>query len=206
MTRPRARAPQPAGVLSFPTPPVTFESLLGEVLESAYNTALRLTRSGSDGEDLVHDTAMLACRDFAGYERGTSFRVWFYRIMLRRFFTHHRRSRLELVAFDFDDTPDLFLYARSHQAGLPTAGPDPAAELFERLGPERVQAAIDRLPLEYRVVTTLWFIEDFTYGEIAGMLDCPVGTVRSRLQRGRKMLQKTLWQVAIEAGLVGGDA
>jgi RNA polymerase sigma-70 factor (ECF subfamily) len=101
-----------------------------------------------------------------------------------------------------DDTPDLYLYARSGQAGFPTQGPDPAAQLLDQLGTERIVGAINRLPEEYRVVSTLYFMEDLSYEEIARVLECPVGTVRSRLHRGRKMLQKALWQIAEEDGIV----
>jgi RNA polymerase sigma-70 factor (ECF subfamily) len=181
-----------------------FEAMLAGVVGSAFGTALRLTRSRAGAEELVQEAALLAFREFDGFKEGTNFRAWFYKILLNHFYSTHRRSRLELVTLDFDDTPDLFLYARSFEAGLPTAGPDPAAELFERLGSERVQQAIDLLPMEYRVVATLSFMEDFSYEEIAGMLECPTGTVRSRLHRGRKMLQKALWHVAVEAGIVGG--
>jgi RNA polymerase sigma-70 factor (ECF subfamily) len=100
------------------------------------------------------------------------------------------------------DPDDLYLYARSGQAGFPTQGPDPAAQLLEQLGTERIVAAITRLPDEYRIVSTLYFMNDSSYEEIARILECPVGTVRSRLHRGRKMLQKSLWQIAEEDGIV----
>ena len=106
------------------------------------------------------------------------------------------------VTSDLDDTPDLYIYARSGQAGFPTQGPDPAAELLDKLGTERIAEAINRLPDEYRTVSTLYFMDDLSYEEIARVLDVPVGTVRSRLHRGRKMLQKALWQVAEEDGIV----
>jgi RNA polymerase sigma-70 factor (ECF subfamily) len=110
------------------------------------------------------------------------------------------------VTSDLDDTPDLYIYARSGQAGFPTQGPDPASALLDTLGTERIVKAINLLPEEYRVVSALYFVEDLSYEEIAGVLDCPIGTVRSRLHRGRKMLQKSLWQVAVEDGIVGGSA
>ena len=111
-------------------------------------------------------------------------------------------DRRRPVTSDFDDTPDLYLYARSGEAGFPTQGPDPAAQLLDQLGTERVTAAINCLPEEYRVVSTFYFMEDLSYEEIAQVLGCPIGTVRSRLHRGRKMLQKALWQVAEESGIV----
>jgi RNA polymerase sigma-70 factor (ECF subfamily) len=193
-------------VLSSPGSATAFESLLAEVVSPAFGTALRLTRNRADAEDLVQDAALLAFRGFATFEPGTNFKAWFFKILMNCFYSKHRRRKREVVTLDWDDTPDLFLYARSHEAGLPTTGPDPAGQLLERLGTERVTEAIERLPEEYRVVATLYFMEDFSYDEIARVLDCPIGTVRSRLHRGRKMLQKALWQAAQEAGIVSGSA
>lgn len=193
-------------VLSSPGSATAFESLLAEVVSPAFGTALRLTRNRADAEDLVQDAALLAFRGFATFEPGTNFKAWFFKILMNCFYSKHRRRKREVVTLDWDDTPDLFLYARSHEAGLPTTGPDPAGQLLERLGTERVTEAIERLPEEYRVVATLYFMEDFSYDEIARVLDCPIGTVRSRLHRGRKMLQKALWHAAQEAGIVSGSA
>jgi RNA polymerase sigma-70 factor (ECF subfamily) len=182
--------------------PAAFESLFSGVVTSAFGVAVRLTRNHADAEDLVQEAALLAFRGFASFEPGTNFKAWFFRILMNAFYSKHRGRKRQVPTVDWDDTPDLYLYARSHEAGFPTQGPDPAAQLLEQLGTERVAAAIERLPEEYRVVSTLYFIEDFSYQEIARVLNCPVGTVRSRLHRGRKMLQKALWQVAEEAGIV----
>ena len=134
-----------------------------------------------------------------------------FQILTRCFWARHRTQKRRPATVDLDDTPDLFLYSRSAAAGLPWEGEDPASQLIERLGTERVVAAIAQLPEEYGVVCTLYFMEDFAYHEIAEVLGIPVGTVRSRLHRGRKMLQKVLWQIAEESGIVtelarGGDA
>jgi RNA polymerase sigma-70 factor (ECF subfamily) len=193
---PESRVPDPSTLAA------DFDALLAAVVNPAFGTALRLTRNRADAEDLVQEAALLAFRGFASFEPGTNFKAWFFRILMNCFYSRHRRRQREVATLDFDDTPDLFLYARSHEAGFPTVGPDPAAQLIERLGTERVTEAIERLPEEYRVVATLYFMEDFGYQEIARVLDCPIGTVRSRLHRGRKMLQKALWQVAEEAGIV----
>jgi RNA polymerase sigma-70 factor (ECF subfamily) len=97
----------------------------------------------------------------------------------------------------------VYLYGQFIRNGLPHTGDDPASLLFDRLGTEQVIAAIGQLPVEYAAVCTLYFMEDFAYHEIAEVLGVPVGTVRSRLHRGRKMLQKTLWHAAREAGVIG---
>jgi RNA polymerase sigma-70 factor (ECF subfamily) len=183
----------------------SFELLFGALANTAFGVAVRLTRNKADAEDLVQEAALLAFRAFESFEPGSNFRAWFFKILTNCYFSKRRREKSRPVTSDLDDTPDLYLYARSGQAGFPTAGPDPAAQLLDKLGTERVVAAIDRLPEEYRVVSTLYFMEDLAYEEIARMLDCPIGTVRSRLHRGRKMLQKALWLIATEDGIVAPD-
>jgi len=179
-----------------------FQALLVEVLPTAYGYALRLTRNRADAEDLVQDAALRAFRAMNTFEPGTNFKAWIFRILTRCFWANHRRRQRRPNTVDFDDTPDIFLFARSSEHGLQWQGEDPARALVDRLGAERVSEAIGQLPEEYGVVCTLYFMEDFAYHEIADVLDVPVGTVRSRLHRGRKMLQKALWSIAQEAGIV----
>jgi len=194
------RPPAPA---SDAPPPGTFQELLVATLPAAYGYALRLSRHRADAEDLVQEAALLAFRGAHGFEAGTNFKAWFFRIVTTCFWGRHRQQRRRPQTVDFDDTPDLYLYGRSAQTGLPYTGDDPAALLLDRLGTDRVADAIGQLPEEFSVVCALYFMEDFAYQEIADVLDVPVGTVRSRLHRGRKMLQKALWSVAQEAGIVG---
>jgi RNA polymerase sigma-70 factor (ECF subfamily) len=179
-----------------------FESLLASVIDAAFGMALRLTKNRADAEDLVQETALLAFRGFGTFTPGTNFKAWFFRILTNCYYTGYRRQRHQLSTIDFDDTPDLYLYKRSRDYGIPQATSDPAASLIDRLDTERVSAAIEELPEEYRVVSVLYFMEDLSYQQIAAALDCPVGTVRSRLHRGRKMLQKALWKLAEECGIV----
>jgi RNA polymerase sigma-70 factor (ECF subfamily) len=186
--------------------PASFESLFTPLASSAFGVAVRFTGNRADAEDLVQEAALLAFRGFDSFEPGTNFKAWFFRILTNCYFSARRKQKARPVTADLDDTPDLYLYARSAETGFPTAGPDPAAQLLDSLGTERVAAAIARLPEEYRVVSTLYFMEDFSYEEIGRVLQCPVGTVRSRLHRGRKMLQKALWQVAEEDGIVSSSA
>jgi RNA polymerase sigma-70 factor (ECF subfamily) len=182
--------------------PATFEVLFTDVMNSAYGVAMRFCHNPADAEDLVQEAAFLAYRAFDSFESGSNFRAWFLKILTNCYFSKRRREKSRPVTSDLDDPPDLYLYARSGQAGFPTQGSDPASELLESLGTERIVAAIGRLPEDYRVVSTLYFMEDLSYEEIARILECPVGTVRSRLHRGRKMLQKALWQIAEEDGIV----
>jgi RNA polymerase sigma-70 factor, ECF subfamily len=200
LSPPRSGAPSAAPAQAGP--PETFESLFAASVGSAYGVAMRLTRSRADAEDLVQDAAFLAHRAFASFTPGSNFRAWFLKILVNCYYSRRRREKSRPVTSDLDDTPDLYLYARSGEVGFPTQGPDPAAQLLDKLGTERIVAAINRLPEEYRVVSTLYFMEDLSYEEIARVLERPVGTVRSRLHRGRRMLQKALWQIAEEDGIV----
>jgi RNA polymerase sigma-70 factor, ECF subfamily len=180
-----------------------FQALLVEILPAAYGYALRLSRHAADAEDLVQEASLAAFKGSAAFEAGTNFKAWFFRILVNCFRGRHRQQKRRPQTVDFDDTPDLYLYSRSATSGLPYMGADPASLLLERLGTERVTDAIGQLPEEFCSVCTLYFVEDFTYQEIADVLTVPVGTVRSRLHRGRRMLQKALWNVAEEAGIVG---
>jgi RNA polymerase sigma-70 factor (ECF subfamily) len=180
-----------------------FEELFASVAADAYGVALRLTRNAADAEDLVQESALRAYRGFAGFERGTNFRAWLLRIITNGYFERYRLERRRPMQVDLEDAPDLYLYGRFADAGLDTRGTNPAEVLFEKLDTEQVMMAIDALPDEYRVAATLYFMQDLSYEEIAQVLDVPIGTVRSRLHRGRKLLQKALWQVALDHGLVG---
>lgn len=177
-----------------------FEALFNPLLPMAFGTAMRLTRNHAEAEDLVQDAALLAFRGFDSFERGTNFKAWFFRILTNAFYSRHRKDKHERNNVSTEDIPPLYLYARTAEAGL-QGSPDPAASIMDRLDSEQVAAALDALPIEYRVVATLYFIEDFSYQQIAEVVGCPVGTVRSRLHRGRRMLQKALWQVAKERGI-----
>ena len=190
-------------------PPEDFESLLAPVVERAYGTALRLTGESADAEDLVQEAALRAFQAFHQYRPGTNFRAWFFRILLNCFYASRRRKRPETSLNALEEAEPLYLYSRTWEAGLHTPGRDPAREVLDRIAGEDAARAVASLPDEFRVVATLYFMDDFSYQEIAGVLDVPVGTVRSRLHRGRKLLQKALWDVATDAGLVparGEDA
>jgi RNA polymerase sigma-70 factor (ECF subfamily) len=179
-----------------------FEALLGEVLERAYGTAYHLTRSSHDAEDLVQEAALSAFKHFDQFQRGTNFKAWFMRILTNAFFASYRQKKRRPQTTQLEDAQPLHLLFAAVDAGLLEHHKDPAALIVEKLGEQRVAEAIGELPEEYRVVCTLYFMNDAAYQEIAEMLDCPVGTVRSRLHRGRRMLQKALWESAKESGIV----
>jgi RNA polymerase sigma-70 factor, ECF subfamily len=178
-----------------------FERLLAPILSMAYGTAVRLTRDRTEAEDLTQDAALLAFRAFGTFQRGTNFKAWFFRILTNAFYSRHRKEKHEKANLSAEDVPALYLYHKTDEAGLQGPDSDPASAVMDRLDADRVGEALDALPEEYRAVATLYFVDDFSYQQIAEVLGCPVGTVRSRLYRGRRMLQKALWDIAVERGI-----
>jgi RNA polymerase sigma-70 factor (ECF subfamily) len=213
---PGAHAPPTAGLVApAPPPPLEqpslsrpdgadadFDMLIGSVLGPAFGTALRMTGNRQDAEDLVQEASLAAYRGFATFERGTNFKAWFFRIMMNCYLTSRRRSRPETSMQDLEDSHAAYLFMRTAEAGLHARFNDPAAATIGQMAQEDVARALAALPEEFRVVCTLYFMDDLSYQEIADILGLPVGTVRSRLHRGRKMLQKRLWKVAEDQGIV----
>lgn len=188
-------------VVQATDPNATFEQLLAAVVDPAFGTALHWTRNSHDAEDLVQETCLQAYRAFHTFQPGTKFKAWFFKIMTNLFYYRHRKAKRQPQTVDLDEAPDLYLYIQTANLGLHGGNQDPADSIMSKIEVEHVQGAIAALPEEFRIVCALYFIEDFSYDEIANILDKPIGTVRSRLHRGRKMLQKSLWHVAEEAGI-----
>jgi RNA polymerase sigma-70 factor (ECF subfamily) len=186
-----------------------FTELLEPALSRAYAVALHLTRNPADAEDLVQEAALLAWRGFGTFERGTNFRAWFVRIVTNTFLSNQRKKRPESTAVSLDDAPNAFVQRRAHEqvsaeppsvAGL--VGGDLARSVIGKLATEEVSQAIAELPEEFRTAAALYFLDDLSYQQIAETLDVPVGTVRSRLHRGRALLQQKLWRLAEDHGVV----
>lgn len=165
-----------------------FESLLAPVLGKAYATALHLARDSSEAENLVQEAALRGFRSFHTFQEGTNFRAWFLRIVTNLYFEEHRKRRRAPETVTVDEGADLLLFKRCKAQG------DPASEFLRRLSREGVARALARLPVEFRVACSLYFVHELGYQEIAEVVGVPVGTVRSRLHRGRKMLQQQLWE------------
>jgi RNA polymerase sigma-70 factor (ECF subfamily) len=178
------------------------EELLTPLLGPAYGFCLRLTRSQADAEDLVQEAALNAWKGFESFEPGTNFKAWFFKIIVNTLRSRFRRKRPEDRSVAFEDASELYLYRHTEKLGWHREGSDPARELLDRLGTAEIDRALAELPEKYRMVCTMYFIEDFSYEDIAKMLGLPVGTVRSRLHRGRKLLQQSLWRAAVEQGIV----
>jgi RNA polymerase sigma-70 factor, ECF subfamily len=182
-----------------------FESYLTPILTVVYGTALHMTRNRDDAEDLVQEAALQAFRAFESFQEGTNFKAWFFRILTNLFINayrkRHREPEIDTLS-DLENAPALYLFKQTREMGMHASTPDPAALIIEKVKVEEVCGAIAALPEDYRIVSALYFMEEFSYQEIAEIVGCPVGTVRSRLHRGRRMLQKALWHIAEQQGII----
>jgi len=178
-----------------------FERDAMPLLPSLYSAALRLTRNPSDAEDLVQETFLRAYRGFRGFTEGTNIRAWMYRILTNTFINSYRKRQREPVTVLEEEIPDWYLY--DHMSGDGQAA-SAEAEVLNRIPDEDVKAALEALPESFRLAVWLADVEGFSYKEIAEILDIPIGTVMSRLHRGRKALEKRLWDTVRERGLVRG--
>ena len=178
-----------------------FEREVLPILPNLYGAALRFTRNPQDAEDLVQETYLRAFRGFAGFQEGTNLRAWMYRILTNTFINIYRKKQREPVTVQDDDIEDWYLYDR---LGRSTVEASAESEVLEKLPDEDVQRALEALPEGFRMAVLLADVEGFSYKEIAEIMDIPIGTVMSRLHRGRKALQKALWETARERGLVDG--
>jgi RNA polymerase sigma-70 factor (ECF subfamily) len=176
-----------------------FEALTMGHLDPLYAAALRLTRNEGDAEDLVQDTYLRAYRFFDRFERGTNIKAWLFKILTNTFINRYRRSVKERTTIE--DERDT-VHERFMSRDVSEASTNPEQYFFDRLLSDDVLAAIDALPVDFRMVVILADLQEFSYKEIAEILDCPVGTVMSRLFRGRKLLQKSLLSYAVETGVV----
>jgi RNA polymerase sigma-70 factor, ECF subfamily len=173
-----------------------FESYLTPVLKPAYGTAYYLTRNREDAEDLVQTTALRAFAAFDTFQPGTNFKAWFLKILTNGFLNQCRQNRRRPELVGWEAAQEAYLCDAVQDTTLRDQSMEPATELMARLTQEQITAAFARLPEEFRLVCTLYFMEELSYQEIAEILDCPIGTVRSRLHRGRKALQQMLYDLA----------
>lgn len=177
-----------------------FEALVSPWLDGLYASALRLTRNERNAEDLVQDTVMRAWRFFDKFEKGTNFRAWLFKILTNTFINSYRRNSREKSLQDESERQSV--EAQFFSADTTEQAANPEDYLLDRVMREDVLKAIDGLPIDFRMVVILADLQEFSYKEIAEVLDIPVGTVMSRLFRGRKALQKTL--LAAEQAEVAG--
>ena len=177
-----------------------FEREALPLLPGLYGAALRLTRNPADAEDLVQETFLRAYRGFAGFSEGTNLKAWLYRILTNSFINVYRKKQREpITVAGPDDVDEWYLFDR---LGSRSVEGSVENEVLDRIPDEDVKRALDALPEGFRMAVLLADVEGFSYKEIAEILDVPIGTVMSRLHRGRRALEKTLFEKAKERGLV----
>jgi RNA polymerase sigma-70 factor, ECF subfamily len=168
-------------------------------MSELYAAAVRMTRNPADAEDLLQETYLRAYRAFASFQEGTNLRAWLYRILTNAFINTYRKRQREPQTVSDDELEDWYLYDR---LGMDAAEASAEATVLEKLPDEDVQDALASLPEQFRLAVLLADVEGFSYKEIAQILDIPIGTVMSRLHRGRRALEKRLWDVMRERGVV----
>lgn len=178
-----------------------FEEEIIPHLDAMYNFALRLTSDPSDAEDLVQDTIVKAFRFFSSYEKGTNAKAWLFRILKNSYINNYRRKSKQPNQVDYDEVSTFYETIRAER----TDTSDLEDKMFRDLIDDDISNALDELPEDFRTVVLLCDVEGFTYEEIANMLDVPIGTIRSRLHRGRNLLKAQLMEYAEKRGYNSDD-
>jgi len=176
-----------------------------EYASALYSAAMRMTRNAADAEDLVQETYLKAYRAYPGFEAGTNLRAWLYRILTNTYINAYRAKQRRPEITDVEDVEELFLYKRVADADG-TLSHSAEEQVLNAITDVEVKAALDSLPEAFRIAVYLADVEGFSYAEIAEITEVPLGTVMSRLHRGRKALEKALTPYAESHGLVGQPA
>jgi len=180
-----------------------FTDIAMEFMPGLYSAALRMTRNAADAEDLVQETYLKAYRSYASFQEGTNLRAWLYRILTNTYINTYRAAARRPEVTDVEDVEDLYLYKRMSGSGGIQAGRSAEDEALDLFTDENVKAALEELPEAFRMAVLLADVEGFSYKEISEITEVPIGTVMSRIHRGRRALQKALHEVATGRGLVG---
>jgi RNA polymerase sigma-70 factor (ECF subfamily) len=177
-----------------------FEQLALKHVDPLFSAALRLTKNDRDAEDLVQDTFLRAYRFFDKFERGTNIKAWLFKILTNTFINRYRRTVKERTIVEGSERDAVHERFVSREAAEFASNPEQF--FFDRLLSDDVLHAVDSLPIDFRLVVILADLQEFSYKEIADVLDVPVGTVMSRLFRGRRLLQKALARYAVDSGVL----
>jgi RNA polymerase sigma-70 factor (ECF subfamily) len=179
-----------------------FAELAMPYMSALYSAALRMTRNPPDAEDLVQETYLRAYRGFGGFKDGTNLKAWLYKILTNTFINTYRAKKRRPEQTELDDVEDFYLYKRLGGLEAVDADQTPENIVLDQIPESIVKEALEDLPEQFRMAVLLADVEGFSYKEIAEIMDVPIGTVMSRLHRGRKQLQKRLWNFAEERGLL----
>jgi RNA polymerase sigma-70 factor (ECF subfamily) len=182
-----------------------FEDEALSYLDALYRTGLRMTHSEAEAEDLVQETYIRAFRFRHQFAPGTNLKAWLFRILTNTFINQYRRRAARPETTELDDVEESILYRHMRDVSPGSASPDPEAALIDSTLSSEVKDALEALPEKFRT-TVLLDVEGFSYKEIAELLDIPIGTVMSRLHRGRKFLQKRLYDLARDRGIAAARA
>ena len=163
-----------------------------------YSAALRMTRNRADAEDVVQETYLKAYRAYDSFQEGTNLKAWLYRILTNTYINRYRKKIRRPAEVDLEEVQDLYLYRRIGSADSPDSARSAEDEVLESLVDTDIKSAVEALPEHFRLPVLLADVEGFSYKEIADIMEIPIGTVMSRLHRGRKALQKSLWEYAQE--------
>ncbi len=177
-----------------------FEAEALSFLDALYRTALRMARSEADAEDLVQETYIRAFRFREQFTPGTNLKAWLFRILTNTFINTYRRRQTQPEFTELDGVDEFSLYKRMSDLKTSSGAGNPETEFLAGLVDAEVKDALAELPEKFRQVVLL-DVEGFSYKEIAEMVDIPIGTVMSRLHRGRKFLQKRLLDLAQQRGI-----
>jgi RNA polymerase sigma-70 factor (ECF subfamily) len=180
-----------------------FEEEALEHLDALYRTALRMTRNPSDAEDLVQDALVRGYRFYDRFEPGTNFRAWLFKILTNTYINSYRRKQSRPTERSLEDTEEFFL--SNQLSGDGERVTDVEDTVLDQLGADSIQRAIDALPPQFRTTVQLADVEGLSYAEIAEATRVAKGTVMSRLFRGRRQLQRALWDQAQAAGFTSGS-
>lgn len=167
-----------------------------------YPAAVRMTRNHADAEDLVQETYLKAWRSADSFELGSNMRAWLFRIMTNTYINMYRARQRRPQETELGEVEDLYLYRKLNSADLNRASRSAEDQLMEMFTDDEVKQAIEDLPEVFRLPVLLSDVEGFSYREIADILEVPIGTVMSRLHRGRSAMHKALYEFAVQRGLV----
>ncbi len=177
-----------------------------EYAPQLYAAAMRMTRNRADAEDLVQETYLKGFRSFHTFNEGTNLRAWLFRILTNTYINKYRKQQRSFDESDLGDIEDLYLYKRMGTLEDASIGRSAEESLMTMLPDDEVKQSLENLPENFRLPVILADVEGFSYKEIAEILEIPIGTVMSRLHRGRKAMQKALHDYAVERGLRRRDA
>jgi RNA polymerase sigma-70 factor, ECF subfamily len=167
-----------------------------------YSAAMRMTRNPADAEDLVQETFLKAYRAYHTFEEGTNLKAWLYRILTNTYINKYRKDSRRPSEVDLGAVEDLYLYRNIGSEESAEAARSTEERVLEGLVESDIKEAVEDLPENFRIPVLLADLAGFSYKEIADILDIPIGTVMSRLHRGRKAMEKSLWDYAVKRGLV----